>query len=352
MPRYDQSKPSYAWRNNMKVLCKVTAGSHLFGLSRPESDTDYKGVYMPEASDILMGTYKHTVNESTGEADSKNSADDIDSEFWSLKKFFDMIYIANNHALEILFAPEDMIIESSPEWEYIRAHKHELVCSQVSNYIDYCQGQAAKYGVKGSRVNAVAAAMSAIRAIPGMKEKDLRNTRAGSYWGVLKKFLSDIEYIEFFKADPENKQPVDYVSINNRKFQRSVTLEYMLTALEKVHDNYGSRAKQAANNEGIDWKAISHAYRVGKQAYELLETGNITLPMKEPERSYALALKQNTNNLTIPFDEVRPELEALADNLKEAVKRSSLPAKVDEEKWKEFTKMSYAMEIVEEWGDV
>jgi hypothetical protein len=125
----------------------------------------------------------------------------------------------------------------------------------------------------------------------------------------------------------------------------------MLTALEKVHDNYGARAKQAANNEGIDWKAISHAYRVGKQAYELLETGKITLPMQEPERSYALALKQNDKNLTITFDEVRPELEALADNLKEAVKRSSLPEKVDEEKWIEFVKLCYAENILYEYED-
>ena len=37
----------------MKVIVKCIAGSHLFGLNTPLSDMDYKGVYMPEANDIM-----------------------------------------------------------------------------------------------------------------------------------------------------------------------------------------------------------------------------------------------------------------------------------------------------------
>jgi len=99
----------------MKVLCKIIAGSHLFGTNTEKSDLDYKGVFIPDADDILMSSYKHTVCTSTNTVrNTKNSSEDVDLEMYSLKKFFDMIFAANNHALEILFAPDNMIIETSP----------------------------------------------------------------------------------------------------------------------------------------------------------------------------------------------------------------------------------------------
>jgi hypothetical protein len=35
----------------------------------------------------------------------------------------------------------------------------------------------------------------------------------------------------------------------------------------------------AETQEGVDWKALSHAVRVGTQALELLKTGHVTFPL-------------------------------------------------------------------------
>lgn len=38
---------------------------------------------------------------------------------------------------------------------------------------------------------------------------------------------------------------------------------------QRLVNEYGQRALQAERNEGIDWKALSHAVRVGREALEL-----------------------------------------------------------------------------------
>lgn len=326
----------------MEVVCKVIAGSHLFGTNRPESDMDYKGVYIPKAEDILMGTVKDTINMSTGDRHGKNGKDDIDIEMYSLKKFFEMIYSANNHALEILFAPDEMIVESSYFWDnLIRPLRETLVCSKVKNYITYCQSQAAKYGVRGSRVNAVEKAMDALsRGLAG-------NTRLVEMYEDLEKNLKDTDHISFLWCP---KEKLRMIEVANRKFMETIKVRQAYEILGKIYDNYGARAKAAANNEGIDWKAISHAYRVGVQSYELLRTGKITLPIPEPHRSYIRKIKNNDKELTIPYSEVSPVLDELAENLEEEAERSSLPSQVNEEIWNNWVMFKYG-QVVREWVD-
>ena len=74
----------------MRILIKATAGSHLFGTNTESSDKDFKGVYLPSREQILLGTYQPTINHSTGNNDSRNSSSDVDVEYYSLKKFFEM----------------------------------------------------------------------------------------------------------------------------------------------------------------------------------------------------------------------------------------------------------------------
>lgn len=322
----------------MKVICKVLAGSHLFGTNTPESDKDYKGVYLPSLEAVILGNAKNTIVESTGDPNAKNSKDDIDTEFWSLKKFFDLIYQANNHALEVLFAPDSHIIETSNVWEEIRKRKHELVCRNVSSYIHYAKSQSSKYGVKGSRVAAVKKALDTITIVKdnlfSFRNQDPEKFKLEEVWPFLKSELKNVEHIEFKEAT--EKQPIPYVEIVNRKFQKTVNLKYTFDALTKIYDNYGYRAKLAKDNQNIDWKAISHAYRVGVQAYELLKTGNITLPLPEKEASYIRQLKANKDVLTIPYSEISPVLDELADNLIYEVEKSNLRDSINQTYWNSF----------------
>ena len=42
----------------MKTIMKGYFGSHLYGTSTPESDVDFKEIYVPHARDVLTGNVK------------------------------------------------------------------------------------------------------------------------------------------------------------------------------------------------------------------------------------------------------------------------------------------------------
>lgn len=50
----------------MKIIAKVLFGSKLYGADGPESDTDYKEIYVPSARDIIIGNVKNHMSRNTG----------------------------------------------------------------------------------------------------------------------------------------------------------------------------------------------------------------------------------------------------------------------------------------------
>jgi len=68
-----------------------------------------------------------------------------------------------------------------------------------------------------------------------------------------------------------------------------------------------------------------HAARLGYQGIELLETGCLALPMPEPERSRAMAIR--TGGRT--FEEAIEEIAAVEQRLAHALEETSLPAEPD-----------------------
>ena len=83
-------------------------------------------------------------------------------------------------------------------------------------------------------------------------------------------------------------------------------------------DEYGDGALQAERNEGIDWKALSHAVRVGREALELLEAGKITFPL--PYAAEILGIKRGER----PYEEVGEEIERLVAAVEVAAVHSAL----------------------------
>ena len=68
-----------------------------------------------------------------------------------------------------------------------------------------------------------------------------------------------------------------------------------------------------------------HAARLGYQGLELLETGWLTLPMPEPERSRVMAIRTGERT----YEETLAEIEEVEQRLAEALERTSLPPEPD-----------------------
>ena len=65
-----------------------------------------------------------------------------------------------------------------------------------------------------------------------------------------------------------------------------------------------------------------HAARLGYQGLELLETGAVTLPMPEPERSRVMAIRTGERS----FEEAIAEIDEVERRLADALERTALPA--------------------------
>src|SRR6266702_1796126 len=112
----------------MKTIVRMLYGSHLYGTSTPQSDFDYKEVYIPEADDVLLQQVKDSIN--TGKAKEfgeKNNPGDKECEKFSLQKFLEMLAEGQTAAVDMIFAPDSVIKRSSPLWEKIRQNKHKLL---------------------------------------------------------------------------------------------------------------------------------------------------------------------------------------------------------------------------------
>jgi len=122
--------------------------------------------------------------------------------------------------------------------------------------------------------------------------------------------------------------------------QRTLRIDYALGIITKFYEEYGKRAQLAAENKGIDWKAVSHAIRAAYQIKEILTENNITFPLKEAD--FIRKVKGGEldyNTIVAPkLEELMEEVEVLSD-------RSDLPIKPDYRFWDEFLMATLEREL-------
>lgn len=310
-----------------KTIVKILFGSHLYGTNTATSDHDYKGVFQASYEDIILKRDKHSlvyqtkVNKAQGE---KNGKDDVDTEYKELRRFLKDALDGQTYALDMLFAPEENILESSPEWEFIIKNREKIISKQVEPYIGYIRRQVGKYGLKGSRLGELEKVIERLQKYP--PKTAIAVAMKGYEWS---------EHI-CVETTTTPKGSLDlFVSILGKKFPFSLYTKQVLDSLVKLYNKYGDRAKQAKNNEGIDWKAVSHAFRCSYQLEELANTGYIIFPLKEREK--LKKLKQGGHE----YSEVQEELTELMERVIETIKTSDLPEKPDESFWENFILNTY-----------
>lgn len=317
----------------MKVLVKTIAGSHLFGTNTPNSDMDYKGVFLPEASDILLGKFDQTVHDHTNNTGNKNTKDDVDIEFYSLDKFLKMLYQGQTVAWEILFTPDEMILEKHPLWDEIREATPLFLNKRVDAFIGYCKQQAHKYGVRGSRLNTIEKSLEIFNMYHF-------NTELSE---VSKDHLEELEKLEHVEWITRTfmGQEKRLLNICGKKFETNTRLKYVKDPLNLYLNQYGARSKLARQNQGVDWKALSHAVRVCMQASSLLKTGKIQLPMSEEN----VRLLKDIKAGKMDFDSVAMEIEIHQQQLIHDRNNSSLPAEPNLKAFQDIQTKIYSMVV-------
>lgn len=292
-------------------------GSHLYGTDTDNSDVDYKGVFLPSKREILLNNIPKSRSFSTGNDLKRNNPDDVDEEIYSLHYFIKLACDGQTVAMDMLHAPDEMLIESSDLWRNIVKQKNRFYTKNLSTFVNYARRQASKYGIKGSRLNAALQVLNIL-------ESNNPEGRLRDIWTRLPRN----EYCRDTGVDPNGMRQYQ---VCGKTFPESANIGYVLPIIRKFYDDYGHRAKQASENRNIDWKAISHALRAAIQTREILTTGTISFPLKDAP--YLLKVKSGRLDYTT---EVAPVLESLMDEVEKLINESNLPEKVDVEYWNKF----------------
>jgi predicted nucleotidyltransferase len=296
----------------MNKIVEIKFGSHLYGTNTPASDLDYKAIYLPDKRDIVLGRVKKTIAKSRAKAEcERNNKDDVDMEILSLDRYLELLMEGQTMALDILFAPESSYTENSTalgkaQMRWIRMNKERLLTRNVNAFVGYARQQAAKYGIKGSRMDALTRVSEFLKPL-SLYDKLLQHE--GSVIALVKETesLISLEKLPLVEVvmlkGPKGAIDAPHLRVNGRAIPFHANVKYAQEIVGKMLEGYGLRAHKAHLAGGVDWKALSHAVRVNCEALELLSTGNITFP--RPERELLLKIKLGQ----LPYEQVAEMIE-------------------------------------------
>lgn len=312
----------------MNLIMKCVFGSHLYGLQTPTSDKDFKGIYLPTKRELLLGKAPKQYDQSTGDSKSKNKPEDIDVEIFSLANFIDLACKGETVALDMLHCKSEHLQYSGEEgyfiWHSLQCKRKLFYTKNMSSYVGYARRQANKYGIKGSRIAAVE------QVIDWLKN---HSSEYKSYTTIRQVYnqLPLNDFVKHSQMGDTNGINLKFYEICGKKYQDTLTLEQLGQHAYLIVNSYGDRSKQARDNEGVDFKAVSHALRAAYQCLGILKDGDFEYPL--PQNDFLLKVK--TGQLDF-VGEIQPELERVIDEVETLCLTSSLPESVNREYWDDW----------------
>lgn len=304
------NKPDISHDISEPILFATIYGSRLYGTDGPDSDMDVRGVFLPAKQGLLLGTPpKHY-----------NFKSDRDTSYLSLQYFLQLLTQGETNALDMFFAytSPTALIQSSPVYEELVANKEKLITINVSKYLGYCRAQALKYSIKGDKIQNYEALKELLDGCASPSSTTLgewlvhcrvmgpdagdplgdpedyfkNNTHIGRRFKITDRRLGDHAYLLVC----DNKER--YIMVSGHLFPQNANLNTTKDSIRKCLASYGKRAFNAAEDNGADYKALSHALRVAYQAQMLLKTGEIIFPLPQPMLDVVRSIKFKTTTMS------------------------------------------------------
>ena len=299
----------------MNIILETVFGSHLYKLNTENSDKDYKGIILPSKDEILLGKSNYHVDASTNNSHSKNTKDDIDKSYYTLSYFIKLASQGETVALDMIHGNTNDWLISSEIWEYIIKNRAKFYTKSMKSYMGYVSKQAAKYGIKGSKLGEIETMLNFLNGFDG-----------DNIVGSIRFYPNDFGKWITFKDN-------DFYEFVGSKFQDTLKIKFMIETLSKIYDKYGERSKLAKDNLGIDNKSIHHALRAGYQVKDIFIKGFFEYPLEQSK--FLMDVKLGL----LDFNSiVQPTLEQLVNDVYELSEKSDYPENVDLEFWNEFIK--------------
>jgi len=296
----------------MNIIVKMIFGSHLYGTHTDRSDRDYKGICLPILPECVLGRIPKAITTHTRSGPGKNSADDVDTEFFSLQYFMTLAINGEMIVIDMLHAPRETLVESSATWGQLQANRSKFYSKNLAGYLRYVREQTAKYSIKGSRLKALEDLLSVLNSFD-------ESERLLVAWESL-----PINEYCFYIENPKETRWRHYQCCG-KQLDETISIATAKKMIQIHYNRYGERAQIAKRNEGIDWKAVSHAFRAGLQLKEIYSTGDLHYPLKDAKfiRDVKVGAYHYMN------DGLGEKLDSMLIEIEELAAKSSFPDRVD-----------------------
>ena len=312
--------------HNAKVVYITMYGSKLFGTDNPNSDTDYKGIFVPSKRDVLLKRDIEHYNYNTN-TEGKNTQEDVDLQLYSIYKWFTLLKKGETGALDLLFSlfrTDTQVYNDAAFTSIIMENYTRFYNRHLHSFVGYCVGQSKMYNIKGKRFGELHDFVEIFSQIA----IDDPSVKLREYFPHIEQILAEgsYKYVKFVKASVARGNQAykegRYIELLGKRFAGSTTVGYFAEKIIEMEEQFGHRSRNSA--EGVDFKALSHAVRVINEVEELLDEGFITFPLKN--RAYVTAIKEGRESL----EDVMAYLDLKLDVVQQKLEESSLPQKSDE----------------------
>lgn len=262
-----------------KLIFSAITGSHLYGTALPDSDEDIRGVFIP-TEEFYLG-FLNKVEQ----VESKKP----DMVYWEISKFFKLCLDSNPNIVELLFIPEEYIINSSSQWSTILDNKNLFLSTK------------AKHTFSGY-------AVSQLHRIKQHREWLLNPPKTKPSRGD-------------FGLPESNVVTKDQINAYDELVSMGTPLKLTDNVLEALHkekayinamrrwNNYKEWEKNRNQSRallekqfGYDTKHASHLVRLLDEGKELITSGKITFP--RPNSEELLSIRNGAYNYDELMDRV------------------------------------------------
>lgn len=318
----------------MKKLLTIPYGSRLYGTFTETSDHDWKYIVLPPLEDLLIGIQIKNKFYSTGSDRVKNTSDDTDTEIIALQTLAKDVLEGQTYALEVCYGAlqheviEGCVVHDDRILSFIKELLIRFLTSNINAMVGYAYNQAQIYSAKGDRLEKLHAFRDLLEYAVSMDEAtEVRQITPEVKLGrimdtpVLYRDLVDKTFYLTETKNPDNTSQRCF-SLLEKMYPEGITIAEAMQRVETNIKKYGKRANQARENEGTDWKALSHAVRIVDEAHRVLTEQWINLPYDKETVQRLLAIKHGQ----VERDVIQQHLITRIDELKELQEKSTLPA--------------------------
>lgn len=157
---------------DLNIIFKVKVGSHAHGTNIPESDEDFKMIYLQKPEDVLNFGYQEQVNLNK------------DSTAYELRRFIELCCTGNPTMLELLYSPEDCIIYKHPIFDKILENKEKFL------------SKSCRWSFGGYAISQIEKAKGLNKKMNWEKERVIRKTPIDFCWVVLDEKTAVLENLQ------------------------------------------------------------------------------------------------------------------------------------------------------------